>query len=242
MTPPLLLEVCVDTPTGLMAAIGAGADRIELCAALSLSGLTPAPGLMALAAKQPRPIYAMIRPRAGDFVYGALDLDAMRGDIDAARGFGLAGVVLGASSPSGALDEDILLRLVEHAAGLGLTLHRAFDLVPDFETALERAIGLGFERVLTSGGEKTAILGAERIAALVAQAQGRIAVMAGSGLNADNVAALIGRTGVREVHASCGGPAPTEGNQRARALDFIPANLRDTQDEAVAAMAEALGR
>jgi len=237
---PPLLEVCVDTPAGLAAAIASGADRIELCAALSLSGLTPSPGLMALAARQPRPVYAMIRPRAGDFVCAALDLDTMRGDIDAARAFGLAGVVLGASRPSGELDEDVLARLIEHATGLGLTLHRAFDLVPDFEAALESAVTLGFERVLTSGGERTAILGAERIKGLVAQARGRIAIMAGAGLNAGNVVELVRRTGVREVHASCGGPAPSDGTARARALGFIPADLRDTQAEAVVAMVRAL--
>jgi len=240
MGEPPLLEVCVDNPAGLLAAVGSGAGRIELCAALELSGLTPSPGLMALAARQPCPTFAMIRSRPGDFVYSAAEVDVMRGDIDAARGAGLAGVALGASRPSGDLDEDVLSRLVEHAAGLGLTLHRAFDLVPDFEIALERAAALGFQRVLTSGGERTAVLGAARIADLVVQAKGRIEIMAGSGLDAGNVAALVRRTGVREVHASCGASAPAHGNERAQALGFVSSQQRDRRAESVAAMVRAL--
>ena len=238
------LEGCVDTPKGLAAAVAGGADRIELCAALSLHGLTPAPGLMAQAARADCPVYAMIRPREGDFVYGAEEFDAMRADIDTVRAMGLAGIVIGANRPSGELDSQVLAALVDHAAGLGLTLHRAFDLVPDFAAALETAIGLGFERILTSGGERSAPAGAERLAALVAQATGRISIMAGGGLNADNVADLIARTGVREVHASCSGPALEglghEHAARAAALGFLPAAPRDTVGALVARMAGVL--
>jgi copper homeostasis protein len=238
------LEVCVDTPTGLAAAVAGGADRIELCGALSLHGLTPAPGLMAQAARMACPVYAMIRSRQGDFVYGPTDLDAMRRDIDAARAYGLAGVVVGANRSSGELDADALSALRTHAAGLGVTLHRAFDLVPDFSAALEAAIELGFERILTSGGQRSAPAGAERLATLVGQAAGRISIMAGAGLNADNVADLIARTGVREVHGSCSGPA-REGlgaghADRGSALGFTPPGLRDTSAVAVGRMVEVL--
>ena len=238
------LEVCVDTPAGLAAAVAGGADRIELGAALSLHGLTPAPGLMAQAARMDCPVYAMIRSRQGDFVYGPADLDAMRRDIDAARDFGLAGVAIGANRPSGELDLDALSALCAHAAGLGMTLHRAFDLVPDFGAALEAAIALKFERILTSGGQRTAPAGAEQLAALVSQAAGRISIMAGSGLNPDNVEGLIGRTGVREVHGSLGGPALDglghDHAARASALGFLPADPRDTVEAQVARMAAVL--
>jgi copper homeostasis protein len=233
------LEVCVDSPAGLMAAVEGGADRIELCAALALSGLTPSPGLMALAGVQATPIYAMIRPRAGDFVYSQLEIDVMRRDIDAARAAGLAGVVIGANRPSGALDAAALMGLIDHAAGLGVTLHRAFDLVPDFDSALELAIELGFVRILTSGGEATAIAGAATIRDLVAQAAGRISIMAGSGVTAANVAELVRRTGVAEVHGSCGGALPAASG-RAVSLGFIPAGLRDTSGAKVAAMVQAV--
>ncbi|MBO9710112.1 MAG: copper homeostasis protein CutC [Caulobacter sp.] len=241
MSERVILEVCVDTPAGLVAAIRGGADRIELCSSLALQGLTPAPGLIAQAAAAPIPIYPMIRPRQGDFRYAEHDLDAMRRDIDAVRTAGLAGVVLGASKASGALDEGALTMLVRHAEGLGVTLHRAIDLTPDPAEALETAIGLGFERILTSGGALNAMAGAERIAAFVEQAAGRIAILAGGGVNPANVAELVARTGVREVHSSGSGPA-TEGlaaghEERALHLGFVPTGLRDTDEAVVARLA-----
>lgn len=231
----ILLEVCVDTPAGLAAAIAGGADRIELCAALALQGLTPAPGLMALAAEAPIPIYPMIRPRNGDFCYDAGDLDAMRRDIDAVRAHGLAGVVIGANLPDGQLDLAVLEILVEHSRGLGMSLHRSFDLVPDQSVALEAAVALGFERVLTSGGALTAQAGAERIAALVEQADGRIGILAGAGVKPSNVAELVKRTGVREVHGSFSGPIPgAEPGSKLNEMGFVPPELRDTNEAAVA--------
>ncbi len=234
-TDRILLEVCVDTPAGLAAAIAGGADRIELCAALALQGLTPAPGLMAIAAQAPIPIYPMIRPRNGDFCYDAGDLDAIRRDIDAVRAYGLAGVVIGANLPDGQLDLPALELLVTHAQGLGLTLHRSFDLVPDQAIALEAAVALGFERILTSGGALTAEGGAEAIAALVEQAAGRIAILAGAGVRPGNVADLVRRTGVREVHGSFGGPAPgADPDSKLGRMGFVPPQLRDTDAAAVA--------
>ncbi len=231
----VLLEVCVDTPAGLAAAVAGGADRIELCAALSLQGLTPAPGLMAQAARAPIPVYPMIRPRNGDFHYDAGDLDAMRRDIDAVRLYGLSGVAIGANRANGELDLEVLRVLVEHGQGLGLTLHRAIDIVPDQAAALEAAIELGFERVLTSGGALTAEAGAERIAELVEQAAGRIGVMAGAGVRPGNLASLIRRTGVREVHGSFGGPVPgADPASKLCEMGFAPPEPRDTSQAAVA--------
>ena len=189
------LEICIDGADGLIAAVAGGADRIELCSALALGGLTPSPGLMTLAARAPVPVYAMIRPRAGDFVFSPAEIDQMRREIDAAREAGLAGVVLGASEPGGALDEALLARLAAHAEGLGRTLHRAFDLVPDRAAALETAVALGFERILTSGGAAKAGDALPELAALVKQAAARISVMPGSGVRPDNAAAIIAATG-----------------------------------------------
>ena len=177
----LTLEVCVDTGAGLDEAVAGGADRIELCAALALGGLTPAAGLMAQAAGCPLPVMVMIRPRAGDFVWAEAEVGMMEAEIAATRAAGLAGVVLGTSLPDGRLDVPVLKRLVAAAEGMDLTLHRAIDLAPDMGQALEAVIGLGFRRVLTSGGEKTAEAGAARIAAVVTQATGRISIMPGFG-------------------------------------------------------------
>ena len=227
------------------AAVAGGADRIELCAALALSGLTPPPGLMALAAEKSLPVHAMIRPRPGDFLYDARDLDAMRRDIDAVRAAGLAGVVFGAIDQRGLLDEAVLSPIIKHAEGLSLTLHRAFDLAPDLGGALEVAVGLGFHTVLTSGGARTALEGAEEISALVKQANGRITVMAGSGLSARTVAQFVRTTSVAQVHASCGAPVtPPEISDATHGkvleFGFSDERLRRTDQAEVAAMIRAL--
>ena len=234
------LEICVDGADGLIAAVAGGADRIELCSALALGGLTPSPGLMTLAARAPVPVYAMIRPRAGDFVFSPAEIDQMRREIDAVRDAGLAGVVLGASEPGGALDEALLGRLAAHAEGLGRTLHRAFDLVPDRSSALETAVALGFERILTSGGAAKAGDALPELAALVKQAAARISIMPGSGVRPDNAAAIITATGAREIHASCRA-AGIAFAAEALAFGFASeAERMETSEAMVAALAEAL--
>lgn len=215
----ILLEVCVDSPAGLAAAIEGGADRIELCAALDVGGLTPSPGLMALAARASIPVHALIRPRAGSFVFGSDDEAAMAADIDAALTAGLAGVVIGASHEDGRLDTAMLARLKTVAGEAGVTLHRAFDLVPDMDVALEQAIDLGMERILTSGGRLTAIEGVDEITRLMKKAASRIRIMPGSGLRPDNVDHLQ-RCGVGEVHASCRRTIVADPDNRATAFGF----------------------
>jgi copper homeostasis protein len=234
------LEVCVDTPAGLAAAVIGGADRIELCAALDSDGLTPSPGLMAQAGACGCETFAMIRSRAGDFVFGDLDLGAMRRDIDAVRSAGLAGVVLGASRADGRLDEPALGGLIAHASGLGVALHRAFDVTPDKAEALETAIGLGFQRILTSGGRPGAPDGADVIAELVRRAGERIVIMAGAGLNPGNVADFVSRTGVSEVHASCRAKQRPAPHGLAVELGFAGPNRQDTDRDIVEAMRRSL--
>jgi copper homeostasis protein len=202
----VVLEVCVDSLGGLQAAIAGGADRIELCAALDVGGLTPSAGLMQAAAACPVPVMAMIRPRSGDFAYTAAEVALMRTDIAAARAAGLAGVVLGATRGA-ALDRDVLADLVASAQGLDLTLHRAVDLCDDAEAAVEAAMTLGFRRILSSGGAASAAQGLSRLAAMTAAARGRIAIMPGAGLSAEAVG-LLRPLGATEIHASCSAPGP----------------------------------
>lgn len=231
----ILLEVCVDDPAGLAAAVEGGADRIELCAALDVGGLTPSPGLMALASRSPVPVYAMIRPRAGAFVFDDAEEAAMVADIEAALTAGLAGVVIGASQNDGSLDVAMLVRLRSVAGHAGVTLHRAFDLVPDMELALEQAIDLGFERILTSGGQKTAIEGVDMIARLNDRAGARIRIMPGSGLRPANVENML-QLGVGEVHASCRRPFSASHDDRATALGFQPETRFETDIDLVRRM------
>lgn len=177
----MILEICVDDVAGLEAAVRGGADRIELCAALSGGGVTPSAGFMHRAAAYALPVSVMIRPRAGDFVFTRDEADVMKRDIDAARAAGLSGVVLGASLGDGSLDIPLLEELRRHADGLDMTLHRAIDVVPDMDEALEAAIALGFPRILTSGGARSALEGIETLARLSELAAGRIVIMPGPG-------------------------------------------------------------
>ncbi|MDR7221085.1 copper homeostasis protein CutC [Aminobacter aminovorans] len=240
MSEKIRLEVCVDSPQSLAAAIEGGADRIELCAALETGGLTPSPGLMALAAKAPIPVYAMIRTRPGDFVFDDADVATLLADIDAVRAACLAGVVLGANRLDGSLDRDVLSRLAGHAKGLGMTLHRAFDLAgPDFASAVELAVELGFERILTSGGESTALKGLDALAACFDHAQGRVVIMPGSGVNLDTVAAIKARLPLREIHSSCS-VASDAPNGKALELGFVAPRPKHTDAGIVRRMKVAL--
>jgi copper homeostasis protein len=198
-----VLEVCVDTIEGARAAMNGGAGRVELCSSLSEGGLTPSAGLMQAAAKLPIPCYAMIRPRSGLFDFSEDEARIMLSDITAVRQAGLAGVVLGAQNTDGALDVALLRQLSAAAGDLGTTLHRVIDVVREPLKALEQAIDLGFERVLTSGAEPIAPEGTGMISEMVSLANGRISVMPGCGLTPANVADVIAKTRVREVHAAC---------------------------------------
>jgi copper homeostasis protein len=235
---PILLEVCVDDLAGLEAAVAGGADRIELCSALALGGLTPSAGLMAIAATFDIPCNAMIRPRAGDFVFSDEEIDIMLADIEAARNAGLAGVVLGASLSDGRLDRMVLDVLVKAAKGLDLTLHRAFDLVPKIPDAVETAVKLGFSRILTSGAAKTAIEGVDGLKQAIDGAAGRISIMPGSGVSADNAAQFLD-LGVSEIHASCSSPVPAV-QSRMVEFGFVPEIARHTDVDKVRALKQVI--
>ncbi|EJC82383.1 uncharacterized protein involved in copper resistance [Rhizobium leguminosarum bv. trifolii WSM2297] len=235
----VLLEVCVDSAEGLAAAIEGGAGRIELCSALELGGLTPLPSLMRIAARAPIPVYAMIRPHAGPFIFDRLDEEAMMLDIDAARAAGLAGVVIGANRPDGTLDLPLIHRLKAHAAGLGSTLHRAFDLVPDADQALEQAVELGVERILTSGCALKAADGLDTLKRLSAKAAGRISIMPGSGIRPANVGEILRATGASEVHGSCSSPVESA-DPRAVAFGFEAKNKNKTDSAVVREMCRAI--
>lgn len=195
----LALEICVDTPHGVRAA--ADADRIELCSALALGGLTPGADLIAAATTVPA--HAMIRPRARDFVFDQAYISACLVDIAQMRAAGLAGVVIGSARPDGQLDAANLARMIDAAGNLSITLHRVIDTMPDPVVSVGIAIELGTTRVLTSGGAVRVGEGLETIRAMVNAAAGRIEIMAGGGLRLEDVRALQ-RIGVDAAHASSG--------------------------------------
>lgn len=233
----VMLEICVDDIAGIYAALRGGADRLELCAALDLGGLTPSMGMIRHAVATGLPIFVMIRPRAGDFVWSPDEIAAMQADIEAARVAGAAGVVLGANRPDGKLDADVLGLLIGRAGGMGLTLHRSFDVVPDQFDALETAIDLGFERILTSGGARTAIEGVVQLQALMDHARGRISIMPGSGIAAETISSLE-HLPLKEVHASC--RSVTVGSGKQVALGFAPAVSQKADVSRIRALRRAL--
>jgi len=196
-----LVEVAVETLRSALAAENGGADRIELCANLDEGGTTPDAGLIASLVERLRiPLAVIIRPRAGGFVYSDDEIRIMHGDIARARRLGVRGIVAGVLRADRRIDVDRARALVDTAAGLPLTFHRAFDETPDLREALEDVIATGAARLLTSGGAASALEGADAIAALVEQAGGRIAIIAGGGIREHNVRELIARTRVGEIH------------------------------------------
>ncbi|WP_394250559.1 copper homeostasis protein CutC [Vibrio profundi] len=202
---PIEIEVCIDNMESLHHAIDGGADRIELCSSLALGGLTPSVGLMKRAAiASTVPVYAMIRPRQGDFIFNQDDIKCMIDDIHAAGQAKLHGVVLGALTPDGEVDMITMKKLVEVANHyqLGITFHRAIDQCRDYKTSLEAVISLGCERVLTSGLATTAEEGVEVLSSMVKLANHRIDIMAGAGVNADNAEKLLTLSHVPALHLS----------------------------------------
>lgn len=198
-----ILEACTNSVQSTIDAEKGGANRVELCAALYEGGTTPSAATIELACKMVQiPVYVIIRPRGGDFLYTDLEFEVMKHDIIFAKKAGAKGVVIGLLNADGSVDLERTRQLVEIASPMGVTFHRAFDMVNNPFVALDDVIAAGCERILTSGGQNKAFDGREQIAALVKQAAGRISIMAGSGVNVQNVEKLINESGISEVHSS----------------------------------------
>jgi copper homeostasis protein len=197
-----MLEISVETVEAAVAAERGGANRIELCGDLSVGGLTPSADLMGAVREQLHiPIFAMIRPRGGDFVYSTAEFVAMKSSIGSAKKLRMDGVVLGILQRNQRVDVHRTRELVELAQPLPTTFHRAFDESADLRQGLENVIQTSAKRILTSGGAKSAPEGAAMLAELVAAARGRIVIIPGAGINASNIAQVAKQTGAREFHS-----------------------------------------
>jgi len=199
----MILEVCAFNIQSCLIAEKAGAARIELCADPLEGGTTPSYGLIQYAmAHLSIPVFPMIRPRGGNFVYDADEIAIMKKDILMCRELGCKGIATGVQLPDGKMDTGQLKHIVEWAYPMAVTCHKVFDTTPDGFEALEDVITAGCSRVLTSGLRKTAIEGSAMLAQLIAQAAGRIIIMPGGGVRSGNIAELVKGSGAQEYHSS----------------------------------------
>ena len=198
-----ILEVCVDSVESAKAAVRGGADRLELCTNLVIGGTTPGVSQF----KQIRkacdiPINVLIRPRYGDFLYTDYEFQMISEDAQMFRDLGADGVVVGFLKPDGNLDMDRLKVLRENAGAGSMTLHRAFDVCRDPYRSLKEAIEVGVDTILTSGQQNTCLEGKELLGELMGQADGRIDILVGSGVNGKAIASLMADIGARCFHMS----------------------------------------
>lgn len=206
----MTLEVCIESAAGLQSCIEGSADRIEVCTALDLGGLTPSTGLIQHVSNFAIPAYVMIRPRAGNFIFTDHEIEIMCNDISFAKSAGLAGVVLGASNLHGQLDYHTLQRLCTAAGDIKKTLHRVIDTLKNPLEALEQAIDLGMNHILTSGGAPSVHEGIGLLRKMNQVAAGRIDIMAGAGLTPEIALHIYKETGITSFHSSCRQPVATD--------------------------------
>lgn len=199
----IIFEVCIDSIESALNAEKGGADRLEVCEDLSLDGLTPNLNFISEVKSLIKiPLMIMIRPRSENFVYSDLEFDKMVKDINDIKKIGVHGFVFGVLNELNSIDVEKNRILVEQAQPYQTTFHRAFDTVKDPFEALEQLKEIGFNRILTSGQKNKAVDGTELIKKLALKSGAKISIMAGSGVNPENVEEIIKYTRVNEVHAS----------------------------------------
>jgi copper homeostasis protein len=228
-------ELAVQDTDGLAVAARLGVDRVELCSALPLGGVTPSLALIEAAVDYPRvpPVHVLIRPRPGGFCYTSDETALLLRDTRHAVAAGAAGVVLGGLR-DGRIDTELIHRAVDAAAGATVTFHRAFDLLLDAEEGIDSLVGLGVHRILSAGGPTTVAAGLAGLTRLVRVAAGRIEIMAGGGVRPALVGDLV-RTGVAAIHASAKHTVPEVVPVELGTAAGAGATGRETTDEAEAA-------
>lgn len=198
------VEICANSLESALIAQRGGADRVELCDAMSEGGTTPSYGTMAAARDllKSTKLNIIIRPRGGDFLYNDREMDIMLRDIELARKLGADGIVTGVLTAMGHVDVPHMRELISTAGDMSITFHRAFDMCADYAEALENIIALGCHRILTSGGADKAVNGLDNLGKMVEAAKNRIIIMPGSGINPDNIELIAHKSGACEFHLS----------------------------------------
>jgi copper homeostasis protein len=199
----MVIEIVVYNIDSALKAQEGRADRIELCDNPADGGTTPSFGIIENVRQHLTiDVFVMIRPRGGDFHYSSYEFHAMKRDVDQCQKLSVDGVVFGIVSSDGTIDKKRCKELIDRARPLKVTCHRAFDMTRDPFEALEDCIEVGFDRILTSGHRPKAIEGVDLIAELIKKANGRIAIMPGSGVNENTVEEIVRKTGTQEIHFS----------------------------------------
>ena len=241
MSSRYLLEIACNSAMSAVAAQQGGANRVELFENLEQGGTTPSFGSIAVARERLQiPLFVLIRPRPGDFHYGSLEADIMLRDIAHCRQLGCDGVVIGALTADGEIDMPLCRELVGAAGPMDITFHRAFDAVRDLSAALEQVVDLGIKRILSSGGHANAAEGSAVLASLTKQAGARLALMAGAGLNAQNIADVAQQTGCMQLHASAKAKQRSAMRHQNPALQGLDIDWIQTESSQVSALREAL--
>jgi len=203
----IITEVCAETVNSAIAAEAGGADRIELCQALSEGGLTPSPALTKWCCENLKlEVMVLIRPRPGDFLYNETEFEIILEDILFCREAGAKGVVVGFLNPDGSVDTGKLKMCMEVAGDMEVTFHRAFDRCNNWEKALEDIIACGCHRILTSGLYSTALEGKDLLKKIINKSAGRIKILAGSGVTPENLTEIYRDTHFDEIHFSAKSP------------------------------------
>jgi len=198
-----ILEVCAFNIQSCIVAEQVGAQRIELCDNPKEGGTTPSYGtIQRVKEKVSIALYPIIRPRAGDFLYNEDEFAIMRKDIEVCKQLGCEGISTGIQLKDSSIDTERMKRMVEWAYPMGVTCHKVFDITPEPFAALEALIDCGCERILTSGLKATAVEGMDMLAKLIAASEGRIIIMPGGGVRANNISILAEKTGAKEFHTS----------------------------------------
>jgi copper homeostasis protein len=197
----ITLEICAHTLTSAVTAQEGGADRIELCAAIEIGGITPSPSTLLEARRLLHiDICVLVRPRSGDFCYSDLEFEVLKKDILFCKEHGMNGVVVGVLKPNQELDIERMTELVKLARPMQIACHRAFDQTPDGLKAMEQLITMGYDRILTSGQKGSVEEGKLFLKQLIEKAQGRIAIMPGNGVTVENAADILTVTGAKDIH------------------------------------------
>lgn len=198
------IEICANSVESAVKAQEGGAYRVELCAGIPEGGTTPSFGDIRMARQllHETKLHVIIRPRGGDFLYTALEQEIMLHDIKVARQLGADGVVFGCLTAEGEIDMPAMRKLMNAVGDMNVTFHRAFDMCRNPKEALEQIIELGCSRILTSGQEANAVKGIPLLKELVSQADGRIIIMPGCGVNPNNILQIAEETGATEFHFS----------------------------------------